>query len=83
VFSSFDEFSSAHAGQAPSGDCSGVATIEESVYDSACMKQLPNRTEKIVVGVRLHRRFRREGLEVGPLLGYECTTSLGHGQYQM
>jgi hypothetical protein len=35
------------------------------------------------VGVRLRRRIRREGLEVGPLLGYEGTTSLGHSQNQM
>ena len=35
------------------------------------------------MGVHLRGRFRREGLEVGPLLGYECTTSLRHGQYQM
>jgi hypothetical protein len=58
----------------------GGATTEESVYDSACVKQVPNRTEK-VVGVRL--RIRRESLEVGPLLGYECTTSLGQSQNQM
>jgi hypothetical protein len=74
---------SRRAGQAPPEARSEVATIEESVYDSACMKQLPNRTEKVAVRVRLRRRVRREGLEVGPLLGYECTTSLGHGQYQM
>jgi hypothetical protein len=60
----------------------GGATIEESVYDSASVKQVPNRTEK-VVGVRLRRRIRRESLEVGPLLGYECTTSLGQSQNQM
>jgi hypothetical protein len=65
------------------GGRSEVATIEESVYDSACMKHLPNRTEKVVVGVRLRRRIPREGLELGPFLGYECTTSLGHSQYQM
>ena len=56
--------------------------VEESVYDSASVKQVPNRTEK-VVGVRLRRRIRRESLEVGPLLGYECTTSLGQSQNQM
>ena len=56
--------------------------MEESVYDSACVKQVLNRTEK-VVGVRLRRRIRRESLEVGPLLGYECTTSLGQSQNQM
>jgi hypothetical protein len=60
----------------------GGATTEESVYDSACVKQVPNRTEKIG-GVRLRRRIRRESLEVGPLLGYECTTSLGQSQNQM
>jgi hypothetical protein len=81
VFSSVDRF--LVAGRAPTGGRSEVATIEESVYDSACMKQLPNRTEKVVVGIRLVRRIRREGLEVGPLLGYECTTSLGQSQNQM
>jgi hypothetical protein len=60
----------------------GGATTKESVYDSACVKQVRNRTEK-VVGVRLRRRIRRESLEVGPLLGYECTTSLGQSQNQM
>jgi hypothetical protein len=60
----------------------GGVTTEESVYDSACVKQVQNRTEK-VVGVRLRRRIRREGLEVGPLLGYECTTSLGQSKNQV
>jgi uncharacterized protein involved in copper resistance len=60
----------------------GGVTTEESVYDSACVKQVQNRTEK-VVGVRLRRRIRREGLEVGPLLGYERTTSLGQSQNQV
>ena len=60
----------------------GGATTEESVYHSACVKQVPNRTEK-VLGVRWRRRIRRESLEVGPLLGYECTTSLGQSQDQM
>jgi hypothetical protein len=57
----------------------GGATTEESVYDSACVKQVLNRTEK----VHLRRRIRRESFEVGPLLGYECTTSLGQSQNQM
>jgi hypothetical protein len=60
----------------------GGATTEESVYHSACVKQLPNRTDK-VVEVRLRRRIQRESLEVGPLLGYECTTSLGQSKDQM
>ena len=60
----------------------GGATIEESVYDSASVKQVPNRTEK-VVGVRLRRRIRRESLEVGPLPGYEEATSFGRNQNQM
>jgi hypothetical protein len=60
----------------------GGATTEESVYHSAYVKQVLNRTEK-VLGVRLRRRIRRESLEVGPLLGYECTTSLGQSQDQM
>jgi hypothetical protein len=60
----------------------GGATTEESVYHSAGVKQVLNRTEK-VVGVRLRRRIRWEGLEVGPLFGYECTTSLGQSQDQM
>jgi len=47
------------------------------------MKQLPNRTEEVVVGIRLRQRIRRESLEVGPLLGYERTTSLGQSQNQM
>ena len=62
--------------------CYYSEAAEESVYDSACLKQVPNRTEK-VVGVRLRWRIRRESLEVGPLLGYECTTSLGQSQNQM
>jgi hypothetical protein len=60
----------------------GGATTEESVYDRACVKQVLNRTEK-VVGVRLRRRIRRESLEVGPLPGYEEATSFGRNQNQM
>lgn len=60
----------------------GGATTEESVYDSACVKQVPNRTEKAVV-VRLRCRIRRESLEIGPLVGYEETTSLGRTQDQV
>jgi hypothetical protein len=60
----------------------GGATTEESVYDSARMKQVPNRTEK-GVGFRLRWRIRGESLEVGPLLGYECATSLRQNQNQM
>ena len=56
--------------------------VEESVYDRACVKQVLNRTEK-VVGVRLRRRIRRESLEVGPLPGYEEATSFGRNQNQM
>jgi uncharacterized protein involved in copper resistance len=60
----------------------GGATTEESVYDSARVKQVPNGTEK-GVGFRLRRRIRRESFEIGPLLGYEETTSLGQTQDQM
>ena len=60
----------------------GGATTEESVYDSARMKQVPNRTEK-GVGFRLCWRIRGGSLEVGPLLGYECPTSLRQNQNQM
>jgi hypothetical protein len=60
----------------------GGATTEESVYDSPCMKQVPNRTEKSV-GFRLRWRIRGKSLEVGPLLGYEGATSLRQNQNQM
>ena len=48
----------------------GGATTEESVYDSARVKQVINGTE-MRVGFRWDRRILRESLEVGPLLGYE------------
>ena len=57
----------------------GGATTEESVYDSARMKQVLNGTEK---GVRFRLRWRIRG-EIGPLLGYEYATSLRQNQNQM
>jgi len=60
----------------------GGATTEESVYHSARVKQVLNGTE-LGVGFCLGRRILRESLEVGPLLGYECATSLGQNQDQM
>jgi hypothetical protein len=60
----------------------GGTTTEKSVYDSARVKQVRNGTEK-GVWFRLRWRIRRESLQIGPLLGYECTTSLGQSQNQM
>ena len=61
--------------------CCGAA-VEESVYYSAGVKQLHNRTE---MGVRLRpcRRTWGGGLEVGPRDGYENATSIGQDQNQM
>jgi hypothetical protein len=58
------------------------ATTEESVYYSACVKQLAHGTE---TGVEFcfGRRFLRESLEVSPLFGYERATSLGQNQNQV
>ena len=58
------------------------AALEESIYDSACMKQVPHRTE---MGVRFRwgRRTLRESIEVGPLDRYEGATSIGQNQDQM
>jgi hypothetical protein len=47
--------------------------MEESVYDSACMKQVVNGAKgtEIVIGFRLGQRIPRAKLKVGPFLGYE------------
>ena len=47
--------------------------MEESVYDSACMKQVVNGADgtEIVIDFGLGRRIPRPDLEVGPLLGHE------------
>lgn len=47
-----------------------VATTEESVHYSACVKQVINGTE-MAGGFRLRRRLLPGNREVGPLLGYE------------
>lgn len=60
----------------------GGATTEESVYHSARVKQVLNRTE-LGVGFCLGQRILRESLEVGPLPGYERATSFGQNQDQM
>jgi hypothetical protein len=46
------------------------ATIEESVYDTACVKQVMNGAE-MAIAFRLRRRILQGRLEVGPLRGYE------------
>jgi hypothetical protein len=46
------------------------AAIEESVYDSACVKQVCDETERGVL-FRHRERTRRGGIEVGPLGRYE------------
>jgi hypothetical protein len=58
------------------------ATTEESVYYSACVKQVAHGTET-VVEFCFGRRFLRESLEVSPLFGYERATSLGQNQNQV
>ena len=53
-----------------------AATTEESIHYRACVKQVPNGT-KMSVEFVWRRRILRKRLDVGPLLGYECTTSFG------
>jgi len=60
----------------------GSAAIEESIYDSECVKQVPQRTE---VGFRFGwgKRTLQERVEVGPFGRYEGATSIGQNQDQM
>jgi hypothetical protein len=58
------------------------AAIEESIYDSECMKQVRHRTE-MGVGLRWGMQTLRERIEVGPLGRYEGATSIGQNQDQM
>jgi hypothetical protein len=58
------------------------AAIEESIYDSECMKQVFHRTE-MGVGFRRGKRTLQERIEVGPLSRYEGATSIGQNQDQM
>jgi hypothetical protein len=58
------------------------AAIEESIYDSECMKQVAHRTE-MGVGFWWGKRTLQERIEVGPLSRYEGATSIGQNQDQM
>ena len=56
--------------------------VEESVYDSAGVKQVGDAPER-GVQFRPRQRIGRGGIEVGPLGRYEGTTSIGQNQNQM
>ena len=56
--------------------------VEESVYDSAGVKQVGDTPER-GVQFRPRQRTGRGGIEVGPLGRYEGTTSIGQNQNQM
>jgi len=47
-----------------------VAAVEESVYDSACVKQVPDGAKSGVLFLR-SKQTRFGGIEVGPLERYE------------
>jgi hypothetical protein len=56
--------------------------MEESIYDSECMKQVPHRA-KMGVGFRRGQRTMQARIEVGPLGRNERATSIGQNQDQM